>query len=86
MHYHALCRACFFSPFLLRYLPKVLVQTTYGSSSVRALVASFYAHYHTPDVAQRRCVIMRKLFLWWIRERCDHTEILHTRARWNRES
>lgn len=84
--YHVLLHLFFFSfSITTPILAKVSVQTTYGSPNVRVLVASFYVRYHTPDVAQQRRVIMRKLFLWWIRERYAITKCLrvcssHARA------
>lgn len=63
MRYHALPHLYFFSFFSrlpLGYLPKVLVQTTYGSPNAHVLVASFYARYHT------RCPTLRNdvALLW----------------------
>lgn len=85
--YHVLLHLFSFFSFSITtpILAKASVQTTYGSPNVRVLVASFYARYHTPDVAQQRRVIMRKLFLWWIRERYAITKCLrvcssHARA------
>jgi len=94
--YHALPHLYFFLfQSLLRYSSKVSVQTISDhllrlAERTRVLVASFYARYHMPDVAQRRRVIMRSYFYGGIRKRYAIIEPSHTytraHARWNRES
>jgi len=76
-------RTRFFLPFwlLLRYLPKVF---KLGPPAVRRthafLVASFYARYHTPDVAQRRVIIEKAIFMVDYRGMWSYRALSHIHA------